>query len=113
LHGLNIGKDYTMDLIEINAPKLTQSQIDAMVDVVDADPSKDNLTVYEYTHPSGIAARVWKFCGEIEVAEVNYSVGEKIALSGKFDQRFDLASLNRRFGLYVRDCAELHIKNKK
>jgi len=102
-----------MNLIEISEPKLTQEQIDAMVDLAYADQNNGNLTVYEYTHQSGIAARVWKFCGEIEVAETNYSVGEKITLSGKFDQRFDLISFNRRLGLYVRDCAELHMKNKK
>jgi len=102
-----------MTLIELNEPKLTQGQVDAMVDVIDTDLESKNFTVYEYTHPSGIAARVWKFCGEIEVAETNYSVGEKVTLTGKFDESFDLASLNRRLGLYVRDCALVHNKNKK
>jgi len=102
-----------MNLIELSEPKLTQGQIDAMIDVVNENSNDESFTVYEYTHPSGIAARVWKFCDEIEVAEINYRVGEKITLTSKFDERFDLATLNRRLGLYVRDCAELHTKNKK
>jgi len=90
-----------MDLIELSEPKLTQGQIDAMIDVVNENSNGESFTVYEYTHPSGIVARVWKFCDEIEVAEINHSVGEKVTLTGKFDESFDLASLNRRFGLYV------------